>query len=794
MSIPASYENIVNLFLYGVDDTPDNVTDRLRDLPLDYRLDVKVHIDSYMNSVGRFAHAAAAPVVEAFFSGNLSSSWGTADANGVIRLTVNQYLARIGGNSETINIQVNNYTTGTYELDYGTRAFVWGQVAFTLSGNTTFVWDNGALRIDDLAILPYDENFDFQSDNPLVQALNSTILQPKIDPQEIGRRINLFFDNADKVAWETSSAVDGYTIQTYNADLLRIEAEVNPLGIGNLEAAYHQLVEDLESAGVIEYERDGKDIIYDSPRQDLIAAPDDAAILVGGAGNDKLTGSAEGDIIYGGVGTDTLTGGAGNDTIDGGEGDDTAIFSGRCTEYDFVVSGSGASRTVTVTHARGSMADGTDVLTGVEWAQLPNGERIDLTVAKPGCKGQDVAFVIDTTGSMWDDLASVQASATSVIGALFDQDRFHNSRVAVVGFNDPTTSVVLGFTDHDVIADRKAAAIAAINSLSADGGGDTPELTFTGLLQALDGSVGAWREDAISRKIILFGDAPAKDTQLASQVYMLAANINAEVLGAPTVAMAVEGLSLVTVSTTAIDPETGATHVVPVHIYTVAIGDDSEAIAEYQQIATNTGGLLIQAATASEVVEALLAVINLPIYDIRVDQDSVIEGDGATQFVTVTVTRDVADDAASVSLTRFGSAGPADVTGMPGSIDFAVGDRVTSFTVQVAGDNSDEEDEVFGISIAGISEDASYTNREASFIIVDDDAGESIDGGPGDDVLNGSDGDDVLNGFAGNDVLNGLAGNDILNGGAGNDSLNGGLGIDQSPEYIWSRNRYADRH
>jgi hypothetical protein len=439
-------------------------------------------------------------------------------------------------------------------------------------------------------------------------------------------------------------------------------------------------------------------------------------------GQDEIIGNDKDNEFTGGKGDDTFTGGKGDDTIDGGEGDDTAIFSGECHDYEFIVSGTGTGRTVTVTHARGSMEDGTDTLTGVEWAQFSNGERIDLTVEDPGCKGQDLAFVIDTTGSMWDDLAYVQAGATGVIGALFDPERgFHDSRIAVVTFNDPGTSVVLGFTDHENVEDRKAAAIGAINSLSADGGGDFPELTFTGLLQALDGSIGEWREDAVSRKIVLFGDATAKDSGLASQVYTLAANVNADISGAAAAATAVEGLSLLTLETTETDPMTGEVRVVPVQIYTVVIGGHSGAIAEYEEIAANTGGLSFQAPSATDLVEALLAVINLPIYDIRVDQASLVEGDDGTQLVTVTVSRDVADDAATVTFSRFGSADEGDVTGMPGSIDFTAGQRSVSFTVEVLGDTAAELDETFGISIAGISEDASYTNRSASFTILDDD-------------------------------------------------------------------------
>lgn len=45
--------------------------------------------------------------------------------------------------------------------------------------------------------------------------------------------------------------------------------------------------------------------------------------VIGGEGNDTLTGTAGNDIFEGGNGNDSLTGGAGNDSLDGGEGSDT---------------------------------------------------------------------------------------------------------------------------------------------------------------------------------------------------------------------------------------------------------------------------------------------------------------------------------------------------------------------------------------------------------------------------------------------------------------------------------------
>lgn len=119
----ATYENIVNLYLYGEFDTPDDLCARLRDLPSDAFITANVDVAEFMTSVGRFAHAAGAAIVGQFFGGELDPAQGITDASGVTRFTVGQILAANGDDRSSINISVSQYTTGTYEADYGERAF-----------------------------------------------------------------------------------------------------------------------------------------------------------------------------------------------------------------------------------------------------------------------------------------------------------------------------------------------------------------------------------------------------------------------------------------------------------------------------------------------------------------------------------------------------------------------------------------------------------------------------------------------------------------------------------------------
>lgn len=109
--------------------------------------------------------------------------------------------------------------------------------------------------------------------------------------------------------------------------------------------------------------------------------------------------SPNADILHGGTLADSFEGGGGNDSIDGAGGQDKAVFSGDCLEYNISRSNSG---TITITHARGSRADGTDTLTNIETARFSDGKELDLTLSEiHGCT--ELGFLRDfVTGTTQD--------------------------------------------------------------------------------------------------------------------------------------------------------------------------------------------------------------------------------------------------------------------------------------------------------------------------------------------------------------------------------------------------------
>jgi Ca2+-binding RTX toxin-like protein len=71
---------------------------------------------------------------------------------------------------------------------------------------------------------------------------------------------------------------------------------------------------------------DGNDTLTGGSGNDRIDGQDGNDSLFGGGGNDSLTGGAGNDFIAGGAGNDTLVGGDGNDFLDGDQGADVAFL------------------------------------------------------------------------------------------------------------------------------------------------------------------------------------------------------------------------------------------------------------------------------------------------------------------------------------------------------------------------------------------------------------------------------------------------------------------------------------
>ena len=162
-----------------------------------------------------------------------------------------------------------------------------------------------------------------------------------------------------------------------------------------------------------------------------------------------------------------------------------------------------------VTAARGDKTARAD-------AVLKNGKWQDLSLTLDGAiapvKALDLMAVIDTTGSMGDELRYLQAELIDVVKTVAKQNGNLAPRVSVNFYRDERDEYVVRpfpFTTDLAAVENQLAA------QTADGGGDTPEAVEQALRDAVSGH--AWREDAV-KVMLLVLDAPPHQTDAIGKV------------------------------------------------------------------------------------------------------------------------------------------------------------------------------------------------------------------------------------------------------------------------------------
>lgn len=224
----------------------------------------------------------------------------------------------------------------------------------------------------------------------------------------------------------------------------------------------------------------------------------------------------------------------------------------------------------------------------------------------------DLAFVIDTTGSMEDDIDAAKSAAVSIINNVTVAD----TRFAVVDFRDFPVDPYGASGDYDYhdalpFTNDKAAVVNAINGLTTGNGMDEEEDDWCALTHTMNGAtchgtgigsgIGAWRTIP-TKQIIWMTDSGAHSPEPFTGY-------------------------------TSSDVATAARNLDPATLQLVAIGGADPTLAA---LATETGGQVFTAPTADDVVQAVMDAIEAaqqsPVaeagntYDGYVDQPMLFDG------------------------------------------------------------------------------------------------------------------------------------------------------------------------
>jgi len=115
----------------------------------------------------------------------------------------------------------------------------------------------------------------------------------------------------------------------------------------------------------------------------------------------------------------------------------------------------------------------------------------------------DIAFVIDATGSMGDEISYLSSELSDVMARTQEKLKGAELRSAAVFYRDSTDDYVTRHQQFTTVADE---TVAYINTQSHGGGGDHPEAVDAALETALLKL--EWRETAAARLLFLVLDAP----------------------------------------------------------------------------------------------------------------------------------------------------------------------------------------------------------------------------------------------------------------------------------------------
>lgn len=138
--------------------------------------------------------------------------------------------------------------------------------------------------------------------------------------------------------------------------------------------------------------------------------------------------------------------------------------------------------------------------------------RLDTARSLPQVRDIEIAFILDTTGSMSEEIAAVKATIQKVASQLSTSNV--RVRMALVEYKDQTDEFVTKV--YPMSTDLRGFA-RTVSNITASGGGDTPEDAAEGLRVGINNL--QWSDSAVSRMAFLIGDAPPHlDYQSANYV------------------------------------------------------------------------------------------------------------------------------------------------------------------------------------------------------------------------------------------------------------------------------------
>lgn len=167
---------------------------------------------------------------------------------------------------------------------------------------------------------------------------------------------------------------------------------------------------------------------------------------------------------------------------------------------------------------------------------------ISIEAAQMNVTELDLMLMIDTTGSMDDELRYLQEELEDVIKRVADEDKALSINVSVNFYRDETDDYIV--MSYDFNKDI-AKSLKQLKSQNADGGGDYPEAVHEALNNAINEH--QWRDDAVKLCFLVLDAPPHSEAEISG--------INAQIQDYIQKA-ACEGIRIIPVASSGVDTET----------------------------------------------------------------------------------------------------------------------------------------------------------------------------------------------------------------------------------------------
>ncbi|WP_157771922.1 calcium-binding protein [Ralstonia solanacearum] len=333
-------EVMTSLFLYGKTTPPADLNDRVKDLSRN--VTVTLDAANFMSTgPGRYANPSQVPFVQTLFGSgedlsNWMQKWGITDTKSwTVKELKSLILSKGGTPGDFFSHVLQQYRLDADSPDYALRTYIYNTGKLDLSDSTVIDFNTSKPGVPpdmrNISFVPEDDNFDFigggAGGGGITQLGNDVVLKPAIDPQELGKKVEITFSQNSLKNIPVKNVEVPYGPDDFNRDSQAYQKILLSPKVGAAYAlpAMLGVIADLTTTKTIEYDRDSWSILYGSAGDDVLRASSDRSnnILVGGAGNDLLVGNGLANILIAGSGDDTLKGGVGFDqyvlTADGGK-------------------------------------------------------------------------------------------------------------------------------------------------------------------------------------------------------------------------------------------------------------------------------------------------------------------------------------------------------------------------------------------------------------------------------------------------------------------------------------------